>query len=52
MVVLWIYYTMLTLLLGAEVAWQADQRLHGQLGEPSETPEEKLAAPRQLPEGV
>ena len=49
--VLWIYFTMTALLLGAEVAWQADQRLHAREGRPSETPDEKLSSPAEIPEG-
>lgn len=48
--VLWVYYTMNVLLLGAEVAWQMDQRLRRREGRPANTPEEKLSAPTPLPE--
>lgn len=44
-VVLWIYYTMTALLLGAEIAWQADQQLRDRRGLPAETPEGKLSTP-------
>jgi membrane protein len=47
--VLWIYYTMIVLLLGAEVVWQADQRLRARAGRPTDTPEEKLSSPAELP---
>jgi len=47
--VLWIYYTMLILLLGAEVVWESDQRLAAQAGRHSESSEEKLSTPTELP---
>lgn len=47
--VLWIYYTMLVLLMGAEVVWESDQRLAAREGRRSETTEEKLASPAELP---
>ncbi|HEY3269100.1 MAG TPA: YihY/virulence factor BrkB family protein [Armatimonadota bacterium] len=49
MLILWIYYSMIVLLLGAEVAWQADQRLRARRGQPAETPREKLHKPAPLP---
>jgi membrane protein len=48
-VVLWIYYSMIVLLLGAQVAWQMDQTLRRREGLRAATPEDKLAAPAPLP---
>lgn len=47
--VLWIYYTMLVLLLGAEVVWESDQHLAASEGRASETTAEKLASRTTLP---
>ena len=47
--VLWIYYSMIVLLLGAELAWQIDQRMHGREGKDAQTPSEKLAKPAPMP---
>jgi membrane protein len=47
--VLWIYYSMIVLLLGAELAWQMDQLLLKREGEDAATPAEKLAKPAVLP---
>jgi membrane protein len=47
--VLWIYYTMIVLLLGAEVVWHADQRLAAEKGEPATTPEDKLSTSVDIP---
>lgn len=46
--VLWIYYSMIVLLLGAELAWQIDQRLRRREGEDAQTPAQKLAKPDPL----
>jgi len=46
--VLWIYYSMIVLLLGAELAWQIDQRLLLGMGMIAETPAQKLAKPDPL----
>jgi membrane protein len=47
--VMWIYYSMIVLLLGAELAWQADQRLRHQEGNEALSPAEKLSSPAPMP---
>ena len=47
--VMWIYYSMIVLLLGAELAWQTDQRMHRDEGEEAQTPADKLGSPTPMP---